>query len=136
MLKTIIIYFHYVFAFNCQQEYKIPASIQLAQAMVESGYGYSNLAKKSNNCFGIMAFSNWKGDVYRVNKDVAFRKYSSVYDSYVDHAKFLAYHYKSMVGKNWKYWIANCRGYAAHSDYWKVLGELIVTHKLDRFDTI
>ena len=83
-----------------------------------------------------MAFSNWKGDVYRVNKDVAFRKYPSVHDSYVDHAKFLAYHYKYMVGKNWKHWIANCRGYAAHSDYWKILGEIIVTHKLDRFDTI
>ena len=136
MLKTFMIYLHYLMAFNCQQEYKIPASVQLAQSMLESGYGYSTLAKKTNNCFGIKAFSNWKGDVYRVNQQDAYRKYDCLYDSYRDHAEFMVYHYKSMVGKPWQYWIANCKGYAGHSDYWKMLGDIIVTHKLYKFDTI
>ena len=136
MLKTIILYCHYFFAFQCQEQYKIPASIQLAQAMLESGYGQSNVAKQSNNCFGILAFSNWKGDVYRVNKNLAFRKYDSIHCSYKDHAQFMAYHYESAVGKNWKYWVTNCKGYAAHNSYWKVLEKLIIDYKLDRFDTI
>lgn len=136
MLKTFIIYCHYIFAFHCQEEYKIPASIQLAQSMLESGYGNSNVAKQSNNCFGILAFSNWKGDVLKVNKDLAFRKYDTIHESYIDHAKFMAYHYSESVGKNWKHWVKHCKGYAAHNDYWKMLADIIITHKLDRFDTI
>lgn len=134
MIKLIIFYLHVAIAYHCQEKYNIPVSIQIAQSMAESGLGYSNVARKSNNCFGIVAFSNWKGDVYQANKDLAFRKYKSIPDSYDDHAKFLAYHYKSMVGKPWQYWIANCKGYGEHSGYWNFIELLIKENKLDRYD--
>ena len=134
MLKLIFLYLHIAIAYHYQEVYKIPVSIQIAQSMAESGLGISELALKSNNCFGIKAYSNWNGDVYQVNKDVAYRKYGTMTDSYNDHAKFLCYHYKNMLGKPYQYWIANCKGYGGHAGYWSFIELLIKENKLDRYD--
>ena len=73
-------------------EYKIPASITLAQGVLESGNGRSELASKSNNHFGIKCHKGWKGErVYHDDdeKGECFRKYKYVQTSYNDHSKFL-----------------------------------------------
>ena len=75
------------------QEYKIPASITLAQGLLESGNGKSELAKKSNNHFGIKCHSSWKGKRTYHDDDAkgeCFRVYDSPAESYRDHSIFLA----------------------------------------------
>ncbi|MBP8791477.1 MAG: glucosaminidase domain-containing protein, partial [Breznakibacter sp.] len=70
----------------------IPASITLAQGILESDCGNSVLAKKSNNHFGIKCHNDWTGGkVYHDDdrKNECFRKYKSVYESFVDHSDFL-----------------------------------------------
>ena len=72
--------------------YKIPASITLAQGILESGAGRSALALRSNNHFGIKCGSSWKGKTTKHDDDKrndCFRVYSSAEESYVDHSKFL-----------------------------------------------
>ena len=75
-----------------QKQYGIPASITLAQGLLESGAGRSELARMSNNHFGIKCHSDWKGKrVYYDDdkKDDCFRKYNKPEDSFEDHARFL-----------------------------------------------
>jgi flagellum-specific peptidoglycan hydrolase FlgJ len=70
----------------------IPASIKMAQAILESGNGNSELARKSNNHFGIKCKTGWKGQKVYYDDDEkgeCFRKYKSVHDSYIDHTNFL-----------------------------------------------
>ena len=79
-------------ALQQEQKYRIPASITLAQAILESGAGTSYLAKEANNHFGIKCQTDWQGA--RAYKDAeirneCFRKYNSITDSYEDHSKFL-----------------------------------------------
>lgn len=72
--------------------HKIPASITLAQGLLESGAGYSQLARKSNNHFGIKCGSSWRGRTVRHDDDArneCFRAYSHPRDSYEDHSDFL-----------------------------------------------
>ena len=74
------------------QKYKIPASITLAQGILESGNGQSKLAKKGNNHFGIKCHSDWKGKTMRMDDDApneCFRVYKNPEESYRDHSKFL-----------------------------------------------
>ena len=74
------------------KKYKIPASIILAQGLVESGAGASNLALKSNNHFGIKCHQEWRGKkVYHDDdkKNECFRKYKNPIESYKDHSEFL-----------------------------------------------
>lgn len=73
-------------------DYKIPASITLAQGLLESGAGMSDLAKRSNNHFGIKCHRGWRGESVIAADDTpndCFRKYRKVEDSYEDHAQFL-----------------------------------------------
>lgn len=70
----------------------VPASITLAQGLLESGVGKSPLATEANNHFGIKCHKEWTGETYTMDddaKDECFRKYPSVLDSYLDHAAFL-----------------------------------------------
>ena len=79
-------------AIQHQKEYGIPASITLAQGLLESSAGNSELATEANNHFGIKCTSEWLGDVYRHDDDAkgeCFRKYRDAEESYRDHAKFL-----------------------------------------------
>ncbi len=74
------------------QRHKIPASITLAQGLLESGAGYSALARKSNNHFGIKCGGNWRGRTVRHDDDArneCFRAYRNPKDSYEDHSDFL-----------------------------------------------
>lgn len=70
----------------------IPASIKMAQAILESGNGNSELSRKSNNHFGIKCKSGWKGQKVYYDDDErgeCFRKYKSVQESFIDHTNFL-----------------------------------------------
>ena len=73
--------------------YDIPASIKLAQAILESASGTSKLSKNANNHFGIKCHSSWEGDKVFMDddeKNECFRKYDSDIDSYRDHSIFLS----------------------------------------------
>ena len=75
------------------KKYHIPASITLAQGLLESGAGQSALAKKSNNHFGIKCGNDWDGKSVRYDDDArneCFRAYKHPKQSYEDHSKFLA----------------------------------------------
>ena len=74
------------------KRYRIPASITLAQGLLESGAGKSTLARKSNNHFGIKCGGDWTGRTVRHDDDArneCFRAYKHPRDSYEDHSKFL-----------------------------------------------
>lgn len=125
------------------QEHGIPASITLAQGILESGAGQSELARKSNNHFGIKCHNDWTGDkVYHDDdkKQECFRKYKSVELSYEDHSQFLKKpRYKKLFDldptdyKNWAKGLKEC-GYATAPDYSKRLIELIELYELYKYD--
>lgn len=80
-------------ALQHEREYGIPASITLAQGILESGAGKSALSRNANNHFGIKAYGGWTGPIYSAKDDEVglskFRVYASADESYRDHAKFL-----------------------------------------------
>ena len=124
-------------------KYKIPASIKLAQGILESGDGNSELAKKSNNHFGIKCHSNWEGDRVFHNddkKNECFRKYNQVKDSFNDHSEFLLkpryatlFEYKLTDYKSWARGLKKA-GYATNPNYAKLLIKIIKENDLDQFD--
>ena len=72
--------------------HKIPASITLAQGLLESGAGNSALARNAKNHFGIKCHKGWEGDTYYMDDDAkneCYRKYDNVEDSFRDHSDFL-----------------------------------------------
>ena len=127
-------------------EYKIPASITLAQGILESGNGRSVLASKSNNHFGIKCHRGWKGKrVYHDDdkKDDCFRKYEHVEYSYNDHSEFLTgrkrYAFLFKLRKNdYKGWAKGLKkaGYATDKKYPKKLIKIIQNYKLFEFDKV
>lgn len=123
----------------------IPASITLAQGMLESGNGSSELAVKSNNHFGIKCHNNWNGGrVYHDDdaKGECFRKYDHVHQSYRDHSDFLRYRdrYKFLFDlkptdyKGWAYGLKKA-GYATDPSYPTKLIRLIEEYRLYQYDT-
>lgn len=122
----------------------VPASITLAQGMLESGNGLSELAIKGNNHFGIKCHSGWKGDkVYHDDdkKGECFRKYASPENSYRDHSDFLRYRdrYKFLFDleitdyEGWAYGLKKA-GYATDPAYPKKLIKLIEEYHLYEYD--
>ena len=74
------------------KDHGIPASITLAQGIIESGAGNSALAREAKNHFGIKCHKGWTGKTYTMDddaKDECFRKYKKAEDSYRDHSEFL-----------------------------------------------
>ncbi len=125
-------------------KYQIPASITLAQGILESGAGLSQLAKESNNHFGIKCHSDWKGEkVYKKDDgpNDCFRKYKKVEDSYVDHSQFLLKNRYSRLFqldiKDYKAWARGLQecGYATDKGYANKLINLIETYELYRYDS-
>ena len=125
------------------RKYHIPASITLAQGLFESGAGQSQLAKNSNNHFGIKCHSDWKGKrIYRNddNPNDCFRVYSSVRDSYEDHSRFLqAPRYSRLFKlnpKDYKGWAKGLKacGYATLSTYAQRLIDVIELYQLYQYD--
>ncbi len=131
-------------AIDHMERYGIPASITLAQGILESDSGNSNLARKSNNHFGIKCKKNWKGDrVYHTDDapDECFRKYDSVEESYQDHADFLdqSPRYDSLFAysaTDYRRWAKGLKaaGYATAPDYAQRLIKLIEDNNLYLFD--
>ena len=130
-------------AIKQQTQYKIPASITLAQGLLESGAGQSDLARRSNNHFGIKCHE-WKGARVYHDDDLrgeCFRKYSTVEQSYTDHSKFLAERprYASLFKlritdyKGWAKGLQKC-GYATDRAYANKLIKVIEDYELYRYD--
>ena len=127
-------------------QYKIPASITLAQGILESGKGKSQLALKSNNHFGIKCHTKWTGErVYHDDdeKGECFRKYKFVATSYNDHSLFLSQRgrYAFLFDyniKNYKKWAYGLRkaGYATDRKYPSKLLKIIEDYQLYEFDNI
>jgi LysM repeat protein len=123
--------------------YAIPASITLAQGILESGNGVSELAKKSNNHFGIKCHADWKGGrTYHDDdeKGECFRVYDHPRDSYEDHSKFLLRdRYASLFEleledyKGWARGLKKC-GYATNPKYPDLLITIIERHELYKLD--
>ena len=74
-------------ALEQEREFGVPASITLAQGILESSVGQSKMAREANNHFGIKAY-NWQGEVYGQG-GVGYRKYAEPEDSYLDHTRVL-----------------------------------------------
>jgi len=127
-------------------KYNVPASITLAQGILESGNGRSQLASKSNNHFGIKCHTGWKGaKVYHDDdeKGECFRKYKYVESSYEDHSQFLSgrRRYASLFAlrkTDYKGWSKGLKkaGYATDKNYPKKLIKIIETYELHEFDKI
>lgn len=123
--------------------HKIPASITLAQGILESGDGNSELARKSNNHFGIKCHSDWKGKkVYHDDdrKGECFRHYKSARESFEDHSLFLQknryaslFELKITDYKKWAKGLKKC-GYATSPTYATLLIRIIEENDLTRFD--
>ncbi|WP_298451656.1 glucosaminidase domain-containing protein [uncultured Prevotella sp.] len=124
-------------------KYNIPASITLAQGLLESGAGTSELTRKGNNHFGIKCH-DWLGATTYHDDDEeqeCFRAYRDAYESYEDHSKFLARQprYKRLFSlkrtdyKGWAHGLKSC-GYATNPNYAKKLIGIIELYKLHQFD--
>lgn len=124
-------------------KYNIPASITLAQGLLESGAGMSELARNGNNHFGIKCH-DWTGARTYHDDDAdneCFRAYRDVYESYEDHSKFLARQprYRSLFRlkrtdyKGWAKGLKKC-GYATSPTYAKQLIGIIELYKLHKYD--
>lgn len=122
----------------------IPASITLAQGMLESDYGNSRLARKANNHFGIKCHNSWTGRrIYHDDdkRNECFRRYDNPYESYKDHSEFLVnsqrykflFNYKETDYESWAHGLKQA-GYATNPVYAQKLIELIDRYELYRFD--
>ena len=126
------------------KKYHIPASITLAQGLLESGAGQSALARKSNNHFGIKCGSDWYGKTVSHDDDArgeCFRAYKHPKDSYEDHSKFLAGRprYASLFNLNitdYKGWPRGLKkaGYATNPRYADQLIGIIELYELYKYD--
>ena len=126
------------------KKYHIPASITLAQGLLESGAGQSTLARKSNNHFGIKCGSDWKGKSVRHDDDErneCFRAYKHPKQSYEDHSKFLVSRprYASLFKlkmTDYKGWARGLKkaGYATNPRYAEQLIGIIELYDLDQYD--
>lgn len=124
--------------------FKIPASITLAQGILESGYGEGTLAKNANNHFGIKCHKDWKGKSIKHDddeKNECFRSYKNPLRSYRDHSLFLVDRdrYSSLFElnrKDYRGWALGLKaaGYATDPKYADKLISLIERFKLTRFD--
>jgi LysM repeat protein len=126
--------------------YNIPASITLAQGMLESECGSSPLAIYANNHFGIKCHDDWNGEYFVKDDDQIgehFRKYQNADQSYHDHAEFLKsrpwysflFNYSRTDYKDWAKGLAKA-GYATASDYAQHLMHIIEQNRLYIYDTV
>ena len=131
-------------AIEQMHKHRIPASITLAQGLLESGAGRSTLATKANNHFGIKVSGNWTGPYVLKNDDAPnekFRKYRNARESYEDHSKFLqGKRYQGLFQlkmTDYKGWARGLKaaGYATSPTYAESLIRIIEMYNLYQFDT-
>lgn len=124
----------------------VPAAITLAQGILESGCGQSDLCQKSNNHFGVKCKENWTGPTTTHDDDLkgeCFRVYADAAESYKDHSDFLKYrpYYVDLFKlrqddyKGWAYGLKKA-GYATERDYPKNLIHLIETYNLQQYTLV
>ncbi|MFN8287353.1 MAG: glucosaminidase domain-containing protein [Chitinophagales bacterium] len=125
---------------------KIPASITLAQGILETGAGSSPLSKQANNHFGIKCKEEWQGKKYYHDDDLpneCFRVYDSARESYADHSDFLltrpryAPLFQLPVNdyKSWAYGLKSA-GYATNPQYASILIDYIEDYQLAQYDQL
>jgi flagellum-specific peptidoglycan hydrolase FlgJ len=124
-------------------KYGIPASITLAQALLESGTGNSDLAKYANNHFGIKCTSDWNGKGYYKDddqKDDCFRVYNNPEESFKDHSEFLKRtRYAALFAldkDDYEGWAIGLKaaGYATNPKYPDLLIGIIGKYDLHQYD--
>jgi len=129
-------------ALQHQRQFGIPASITLAQGLLESNAGCSYLATEGNNHFGIKCH-RWRGEHVQFNdtlQHICYRKYGSPEDSFLDHARFLKgprysvlYQFDITDYRSWAQGLRDC-GYAEDPDYPNKLIRLIEQYQLYTLD--
>ena len=127
-------------------QYKIPASITLAQGVFESACGTSRLARDGKNHFGIKCHKEWTGDTVKIDDDElqeCFRKYERVEDSYNDHSQFLISRPRyaglfQLDVMDYKAWARGLKaaGYATNPKYADRLIDLIERFNIAQWDTL
>ena len=131
-------------AVSQMNKYKIPASITLAQGLLESGAGASTLAINANNHFGIKCHQDWRGKkIFHDDdeKNECFRKYKNPLQSYIDHSEFLttrgrySFLFRYSI-KNYIKWSHGLKkaGYATDPRYAEKLIDIIEKYDLWKFD--
>lgn len=137
---------------EAMKTFGVPASVTIAQAILESAWGKSALTRTANNLFGIKADASWHGDKVNmptteyvhgnpVKVNAYFRKYNSLAESIQDHARFLkenhryASAFECSSGIEFSSAIAKC-GYATDTHYAKLLISLINQYDLDQYDHV
>lgn len=125
-------------------DYGIPASITLAQGILESGVGKSRLAVEANNHFGIKCHNDWTGETITHDDDrrrECFRKYDNAEESFIDHSQFLKNKARysflfELDRRDYKGWAKGLKqaGYATDKNYADRLVSLIEDLELYRFD--
>ncbi|UFH36832.1 glucosaminidase domain-containing protein [Flavobacterium acetivorans] len=131
-------------AMGNMKKYGIPASIILAQGILESGAGRGTLAMNANNHFGIKCHTGWEGDSVKHDDDASqecFRKYSNPAESFDDHALFLTGRSRyaslfSLPKEDYKAWAIGLRkaGYATDPKYPEKLISYIERYNLEQYD--
>ena len=126
--------------------HKIPASITLAQGLLESGAGNSTLARVAKNHFGIKCHKGWEGDTYYMDddeKNECFRKYNEVEESFCDHSEFLCgrTRYAALFEldiTDYEGWAKGLKaaGYATNPKYAQLLIDRIKLYDLTQYDQI
>lgn len=132
-------------AIKKMHEFGIPASITLAQGLLESGSGNSALCKDANNHFGIKCHKEWTGMTYIMDDDEkgeCFRKYASPEESFNDHSLFLTTRPRysmlfSLDIKDYKGWAYGLKsaGYATNPRYAEMLIKIIEENQLFLYDS-
>jgi len=125
-------------ALQHEREFGIPASITLAQGLLESNAGSSYLATAGNNHFGIKSY-NWRGESVEWDdslQHIKYRKYGAPEDSFLDHARFLKgprytplYQFDVTDYRGWAQGLRNC-GYAEDPSYPDKLIRIIEQYQL------
>ena len=126
--------------------HKIPASITLAQGLLESGAGNSALAREAKNHFGIKCHKGWEGDTYYMDddeKNECFRKYKNPEESFKDHSEFLCgrSRYAALFDldiTDYEGWAKGLKaaGYATNPKYAQLLIDRINLYELTQYDQI
>src|SRR5690606_19027692 len=131
-------------AMQSMKTYGIPASIKLAQGILESGSGNGTLCREANNHFGIKCKDEWTGETISHTDDApdeCFRKYKSALESYNDHSEFIAHrvYYKNLFTldkSDYSAWAKGLKqaGYATDPKYAQKLISIIERYKLYEYD--
>ena len=133
-------------AMENMKTFGIPASIKLAQGILESGSGTGTLSRSANNHFGIKCAGNWEGESVAFTDDApdeCFRKYNSPLESFTDHSHFLSKrkHYNNLFQldkKDYKAWAHGLKkaGYATDPKYADKLISIIERYELYQYDNL